>query len=319
MIKVIELFAGIGSQTQALKNIGVKHEVVGISEICPIAIKSYNALHGETFNFGDISKIETLPYSNLWTYSFPCQDISTAGKQQGFSKDTTTRSGLLYEVERLLSVSEKPDYLLMENVKNLVSKKFINGFEDWISILDNLGYNSYWKVLNASDYGIPQERERVFMVSIRKELKQDFSFPETKELKLFVKDFVQNITHKVNNTLLPYYEEKWHEDFSKTGKKLIKLFDGEKQGIFKSDFTNKRIYSVEGTCPTITRGNKINFKELGGYLNGDECLLLTGFTQEQVDKLSFLSSGKKQSLAGNCIVVNVLEELFKKIFNTETK
>lgn len=314
MVKVIELFAGIGSQTQALKNIGVEHEVIGISEICPIAIKAYNALHGETNNFGDISKIETLPQSDFWTYSFPCQDISMAGKQQGFSRDTTTRSGLLYEVERLLNVSEKPDYLLMENVKNLVSKKFINGFEDWISILDNLGYNSYWKVLNASDYGIAQERERVFMVSIRKDLNKVFSFPKPKKLGLFVKDFSQNTPHKVNNTLLPYYEEKWHEDYSKTSKKLIKLFDGEKQGIFKSDFTNKRIYSIEGSCPTITRSNRINFKELGGYLNGDECLLLTGFTQEQVDKLHFLSSGQKQSLAGNCIVVNVLEEIFKEIF-----
>lgn len=313
-MRIIELFAGIGSQTQALKNIGVEHEVVGISEICPIAIKSYNTLHGETYNFGDITKIEKLPNVNLWTYSFPCTNISTSGKQEGFKKGSGTTSGLLWEVERLLNISEKPEYLLMENVKNLISKKFTNGFEDWISILDNLGYNSYWKTLNASNYGIPQERERVFMISIRKDLNRVFTFPKEKELKLFVKDFVQNIPHKVNNTLLPYYEDKWHKNYSKTSKGIIKLFDGEKQDVFKSDFTNKRIYSIEGTCPTITRNNSINFKELGGYLNGDECLLLTGFTQEQVDKLDFLSSRQKQSLAGNCIVVQVLEEIFLELF-----
>lgn len=313
-MKIIELFAGIGSQTQALKNIGVEHEVTGISEICPIAIKAYNTLHGETYNFGDITKIEKLPNVNLWTYSFPCQDISTAGKQQGFSRNISTRSGLLYEVERLLNVSEKPDYLLMENVKNLVSKKFIDGFEDWVSILDSLGYNSYWKILNASDYEIPQERERVFMISIKKDLGKVFTFPREKKLKLFVKDFVQNAPHKVNNTLLPYYEDKWHKNYSKTNKGIIKLFDGERQGVFKSDFTNKRIYSIEGTCPTITRNNSINFKELGGYLNGDECLLLTGFAQEQITKLDFLSSRQKQSLAGNCIVVQVLENIFQELF-----
>lgn len=271
-------------------------------------------MHGETLNFGDITKIHKLPHSDLWTYSFPCQDISTAGKQKGFSKESVTRSGLLYEIERLLNTSEKPKYLLMENVKNLVSNKFIKGFEDWITILDSLGYNSYWKILNASNYGIPQERERVFMISIRKDINKDFSFPKVEKLKLLVKDFVQDVSHKVNNTLFPYYDEKWHKEYKNTNKGIIKLFDGERQGVFKSDFTNKRIYSVNGTSPTITRSNRINFKELGGYLNGDECLLLTGFTQEQIDKLNFISSNQKQALAGNSIVIQVLEEIFEELF-----
>lgn len=146
-MKVIELFAGIGSQTQALKNIGVEHEVIGISEIDKYAIKSYEAIHGKVNNFGDITKIEKLPYCDLLTYSFPCQDISVAGKQEGIKEGT--RSGLLYEVERLLEVSEKPKYLLLENVKNLVGKGHKADFDKWLNRLEEMGYNNYWKVLNG--------------------------------------------------------------------------------------------------------------------------------------------------------------------------
>lgn len=107
MLKIIELFAGIGSQTQALKNIGVPHEVVAISEFDNFADTSYRALHGQVDNMGDITKIKKLPQADLWTYSFPCQDISNAGKQQGLAKGSGTRSGLLWEVERLLKVSQE--------------------------------------------------------------------------------------------------------------------------------------------------------------------------------------------------------------------
>lgn len=104
MLKVIELFAGLGSQTQALKNIGVEHEVVAISEIDKNCLISYEALHGKPNNLGDICKIERLPEADLWTYSFPCQDVSVAGKLAGIKEGT--RSGLLYEVERLLKVAK---------------------------------------------------------------------------------------------------------------------------------------------------------------------------------------------------------------------
>ena len=155
-LRLVELFAGIGSQTQALKNIGVPHTVVGISEIDKYAITSYMAIHGETKNFGDICKIESLPAADLWTYSFPCQDISVAGKGAGIKEGT--RSGLLFEVERLLNVANEqgtlPKYLLLENVKNLVGKKFRADFDSWLSFLSGLGYTNYWQVLNSKDYGI---------------------------------------------------------------------------------------------------------------------------------------------------------------------
>ena len=125
-LRLVELFAGIGSQTQALKNIGVPHKVVGISEIDKYAIKSYEAMHGSANNLGDIREIKSLPPADLWTYSFPCQDISVAGRGAGIREGT--RSGLLFEVERLLNTAAQegtlPKYLLLENVKNLVGKRF---------------------------------------------------------------------------------------------------------------------------------------------------------------------------------------------------
>lgn len=190
-LRLIELFAGIGSQTQALTNIGIAHKVVAISEIDKYAIQSYEAMHGIANNLGDIRKIEELPDADLWTYSFPCQDISVAGKGAGIKEGT--RSGLLFEVERLLRVaSEKgtlPKYLLLENVKNLVSKKFKADFDKWLDFLAELGYTNYWKVLNAKDYGIPQNRERVFCVSIRGEHKP-FVFPKPKELTIRLRDMI---------------------------------------------------------------------------------------------------------------------------------
>ena len=193
-LRLIELFAGIGSQTQALKNIGVPHKVVAISEIDKYAIQSYEAIHGKVNNLGDIRGIEALPDADFWTYSFPCQDISVAGKGAGIKEGT--RSGLLFEVERLLIQAAEdgtlPKYLLLENVKNLVSKKFKADFDRWLSFLSSLGYTNYWQILNAKDYGIPQNRERVFCVSIRGD-HTPFVFPEKQELKLRLRDMIDEV------------------------------------------------------------------------------------------------------------------------------
>ena len=195
MLKVNELFSGIGAFRKALINLSIPHEVVGISEIDKFAIQSYNTLYGETRNYGDISKVEKLDYADLWTYGFPCQDLSIAGKQAGLIKGVT-RSGLLYEVQRLLAVAslydELPKYLILENVKQLVGKRFKPAFDEWIDWLDSIGYNTYWKILNAADYGIPQKRERVFAVSIRKDVDTGFRFPEPVPLTAKFKDLMED-------------------------------------------------------------------------------------------------------------------------------
>ena len=166
-LKVFEAFAGIGTQRRALRNLDIDHEVVAISEIDKFAIKSYEAIHGKTLNLGDITEIKTedIPDCDLFTYSFPCQDISVAGERKGLAKGSGTRSSLLWECQRIIE-SKKPKYLLMENVKALIFKKNRPHFEEWLKTLSDLGYTNYWSVLNAKHYGIPQNRERVFCISI---------------------------------------------------------------------------------------------------------------------------------------------------------
>ena len=135
-LKVFEAFAGVGTQRMALRNVGMEHKVVGISEIDPFALQSYEAIHGKTMNYGDITKINPLelPDFDLFTYSFPCQDLSSAGSQQGMVRGQT-RSGLLYECEKIIE-AKRPKYLLLENVKPLVGKKFKPYFDEWLIYLE---------------------------------------------------------------------------------------------------------------------------------------------------------------------------------------
>ncbi len=139
-------------------------------------------------NLGNISNIDSLPEADLWTYSFPCQDLSLAGKGAGIKEGT--KSGLLGEVKRLLKTSTKPKYLLMENVKNLIGKTHFSDFEMWVKDLEDMGYSNYWQVLNAKDHEVPQNRARVFMVSILND-QNGYMFPEKKELTTFLKDILE--------------------------------------------------------------------------------------------------------------------------------
>ncbi len=195
MIRTIELFAGVGAQRQALKEAGIEHEIVAISENDPYAIKAYGLLHGPTVNLGDIRGIGKLPEADMWTYSFPCTDISISGRLRGFRKGSGTNSSLLWEVQRLLDAAKGegtlPRYLLMENVQTILSRRFKDGFDEWTGYLESLGYRNFYKVLDAKDYGVPQHRERCFMVSI---LDQDaeFEFPDGFPLERKLKDCLED-------------------------------------------------------------------------------------------------------------------------------
>ena len=194
MIRLLSLFSGIGAFEKALERIGMPYELVNYCEIDKFASKSYSLVHNvpEELNLGDISKVDenSLPDFDLLTYGFPCQDISLAGKQKGIIKGET-RSGLLFEALRIIK-AKKPKYAIAENVKNLVGKKFKADFDSFLETLGDMGYNSYWKVLNAKDYGVPQNRERVFVISIRKDIDDGtFKFPEKFPLKLRLKDMLE--------------------------------------------------------------------------------------------------------------------------------
>ena len=236
MLKVFEAFAGIGTQRMALRNIGIDFEVVGISEIDKYALKSYEAIHNDCPNYGDISKIDpkTLPKIDLFTYSFPCQDISVAGRQKGIIKGET-RSGLLYECEKIIE-SCKPKYLLMENVKNLIGKKNKSNFEEWLRYLESLGYTNYWDVLNSKNYGVPQNRERVFCISILGE-HTPYKFPNPIKLDKKIKDMLEDNV-----------DEKYYMD------KPFKFVDKGHQAELEMKGMDciKRVYSIDNVCPTLT-------------------------------------------------------------------
>lgn len=205
-IRLIELFAGVGSQAMALRDLGADFESYRVVEFDKYAVKSYNAIHGTNFpaidirdiHFEDLGIVDKQNVTYLLTYSFPCQDLSKAGKQRGMTKGSGTRSGLLWEVERILNECKDkdslPQVLLMENVPDVIGSKNYEDFMKWYAALENMGYQSYYKVLNAKNYGIPQNRERCFMVSILGDY--NYTFPKRIPLRLKLKDMLEESVDK---------------------------------------------------------------------------------------------------------------------------
>ena len=203
-INVISLFSGYESQCMALDRLkrhytNFDYELIYWSEIDENAIKAHNAVYPQykDRNLGDITKIDFSELANkeidLLTYSFPCTTISNSGKQEGFEKGSGTASSLLWYVEDAIKYI-RPKYLLMENVKALVQSKFIGLFREWCSVVESYGYYNFSEVLNASSYNVPQNRERVFMISILRtdsEPNPSFYFPKKMKLERRIKDILE--------------------------------------------------------------------------------------------------------------------------------
>ena len=197
-IRLIEMFGGVGSQAMALRNLGAEFEHYRLIEFDKYPVASYNAIHGTHFTPTDIRDVhaedlgivEKNKYTYILTYSFPCQDLSVAGKQKGMAKGSGTRSGLLWEVERILNeCTELPQILLMENVNAVHNDQNIEHFKQWMDALESLGYTSYWQDMNAADYGVAQHRERTFMVSLLEE--QNFKFPVPIDIRYSMADYLE--------------------------------------------------------------------------------------------------------------------------------
>ena len=323
-MKVLSLFSGIGAFEKALDRLNIDYELVAFSEIDKYATKSYCAIHGvdESMNLGDITKVDenSLPKDiDLITYGFPCQDISLAGKQKGMFNDdgTQTRSGLFFEALRIIEAT-KPKIAIAENVKNLTGKKFKEQFELVLKSLEEAGYSNYWKVLNAKDYRIPQNRERVFIISIRKDIDKGFEFPEPFPLKLRLKDMLDDevdekfyLSNKGVNGLLNAFTAVAREVSE------IELIDDKNLGFNPTP----KIYT--DYAPTLRAGRYgLKVKECDEMnnlkirkLTPKECWRLMGFDDEDFYKAEAVNSNTQlYKQAGNSIVVDVIEKIYEKLF-----
>lgn len=302
MIEIIELFSGIGTQIKAFKNagktLGIDIYSKAISEINPIALKGYEILNGEYNNLGDITKIVSLPKADIWTYSFPCTNLSIAGKKQGLSGD---ESSLIFEVVRLLETSTKPQVLIMENVKNLVNKTFIGGFLEFLNTLKEYGYTTYWNIMKACDFGGGTIRERVFAVSVLSSA--SFIFPNKIGTKTTVRDLLE--------PPLPafYIDEGFQYTGEKNFSKAIKIRD------YKNGGQGNRIYSIDGQGITLTAtgGGKggssgLYLRDEGIYkLSGIEMARLMGWErQDAINLAAALSDRELGFLMGNAIDLKVM-------------
>lgn len=332
MIRVLELFGGIGACTKALERLGIEHEVADYVEIDKYAVKSFNAVHGTNFEPQDICTWDKDIKVDLIMHGSPCQDFSVAGKQAGGDKDSGTRSSLMYETLRIVE-KLKPKYVIWENVKNLLSKKHLHNFEAYQEAMRELGYTNNYQVLNAKNYGVPQNRERVFTVSILGD--EDFKFPEPEPLKKRLKDVLEtDVDEKY------YIKEATSLLVSKEVSKTIRtggrgsldkhtwdLVAEPKEvemNIIEDFYKNRPEREYSETAPTL-RSERIGLKvktlttsdnqgTLDGYrirkLTPKECWRLMGFDDADFEKAEKVNSNTQlYKQAGNSIVVNVLEKI----------
>ncbi len=299
-------------------------KLVNFCEFDKHAAKSYCAVHGvdESINLGDITKVDEngIDDFTMMTWGFPCTDISVSGKRKGFIDENggKTRSGTYYDGIRILRI-KKPQLSIIENVKALTSKKFKVELEEILRDLRSSGYNSYWEVLNAKDYGIPQNRERIFIISIRKDLDNGrFKFPEPINLKLKLRDLLEsNVNKKFYMPDEKYAEflETFHmdstDDFQQVG--YINNYNGDANRVY-SDSVARTLKAEAGGGGAKT----------GWYLIGDkirklvpkECWRLMGFPDEAFEAAESAGASNTQlyKQAGNSIVVDVLFYIYKELY-----
>ncbi len=349
-LRILELFGGIGACSKALERLGIEYEIVDYVEIDKYAVKSFNALHNTNFEPQDIQTWNKYIDVDLIMHGSPCQDFSISGKQAGGDKGSGTRSSLMYETLRIVN-KLKPKYVIWENVKNIISKKHIHNFNNYIDEMSRGGYTSYYQILNSKDYGIPQNRERVFTISIRNDIDKDFVFPQKQELKLKLKDMLEDEVDEkyyLSNKMINYISSTGTANFNNHDSKInldiarpITTIPNKRAGTtnYISEelpnnydlqvirdgglYGNKQagsVYNKNGLCPTITTEASQNWNILlNDYpkirkLTPKECWRIMGFDDEDFDKASKVNSNTQlYKQAGNSIVVNILENILNNL------
>jgi len=322
-LRVLSLFSGIGAYEKSLSRLEIPFELVNYCEINKYASKSYSLVHNisEDKNLVDVREVKDIQSEiDLMSWSFPCTSVSLGGKKQGFYDEdgNLTSSGLYYDGLRILNLV-KPKYSIIENVKGLLLS-FRKEFEQILQDLDKAGYNTYWKLLNSLDYGLPQQRERVFIVSIRKDVDDgSFKFKDIEQEKpLKLKDFLvseEEVHQKyyLNAKILSQYKEKYSINKKSNVITLGQVSTGNSQA--------GKVYSIEGSFPTLCAGTH-------GYANGyikigDKIRKLTpiefsrlmGFEDKDVLKCqeNGISDTQLYKMFGNSVVVNILDMILTEL------
>lgn len=310
-MNVLSLFSGIGAFEKALYNNAICYNIVNYCEIDKYASKAYSLLHHipEDKNLHDVKKIGKITEDiDLVTYGFPCQDISSAGFMRGFldEQGEKTRSGLFYDALRIIE-DTLPKFAIAENVKMLTSKRFINEFITVLGSLSRIGYNNYFKVLDAKDFGLAQHRERVFIISIRQDIDKGFIFPPGSMKQ---------------TTLESIIEKEVDEKYYLSDSRIRAIIEHKKRNAEMGNGFGARIININSIASTLTtspdRSNStyININGRVRVLTPRESFRAMGFSDYDFDTISDLFSDRQiYKMAGNSIAVNVLDSIFHELSN----
>ena len=310
MIQILELFGGIGSPRIALRNLGVPVKAIDYVEIDEKAVRSYNAMFEKELEYKTQSVVGYNLKPDMLIHGSPCQDFSIAGKQKGADEDSETRSSLMWETINIIKqMGEwKPKVVIWENVKNVLSKHMKHNFNRYLEELDKLGYTSNFKVLNAMDYGLPQDRDRVFVISC---LDGTFFNFETLE-------------HKQMRNIKEFLEDTREEKYIVSQPSMIKKINSN-DGSFGG-----RVQVIKDRCWTITtkqmRCPNSGVIDLGDgryrYLTERECWRLQGYSDEDFEAALKVHPGKEGKLngalykqSGNSIPTVFFEAIFKQLLD----
>ncbi|HEO8370153.1 TPA: DNA cytosine methyltransferase [Streptococcus agalactiae] len=312
-VKILELFGGIGAIRKAFINLKIPYEVVDYVEIDKACVKSYNALFGESYKPKSVVGYKA-PNENidLIMHGSPCQDFSRIGKKQGGAKNSGTRSSLLFETIRIIKeMKEKPKWIIWENVKGVLDRNMRDSFFIYLKELENLGYESKYEILNAMDFGIPQKRERIFVVSYLGSNNFSFNKLERKETRP-LSEFLEKNVSELYTMTQPYMLKSLNKGINNSFRGRLKVIKD-----FSYTISTKQMRVPNSGIIDIGNGKY-------RYLTERECLRLMGFDDSDINKLEEAhprrkncTSSKLYKQAGNSIVVDVLMAIIKEIHRME--
>ena len=312
-VKILELFGGIGAIRKAFINLKISYEVVDYVEIDKACVKSYNALYGEAYKPKSVVGYKAPNEKiDLIMHGSPCQDFSRIGKKQGGVKNSGTRSSLLFETIRIIKeMKEKPKWIIWENVKGVLDRNMRDSLFIYLKELEDLGYESKYEILNAMDFGIPQKRERIFVVSLFGENNFSFNKLERKETRP-LSEFLEKDVSELYTMTQPYMLKFLNKGIDNSFKGRLKVI---------KDFS----YTISTKQMRVPNSGIIDIgNDQYRYLTERECLRLMGFDDSDIDKLEKVhprrkncTSSKLYKQAGNSIVVDVLMAIIKEIHRME--